>query len=60
MMFRLPDNPLKEIAQASDVTLREQHAHLRGQIPLMYALMLINAAFLGIVTHSPPYSPKVS
>ena len=52
MMFRLPDNPLKEIAQASDVTLREQHAHLRGQIPLMYALMLINAAFLGIVTHS--------
>ena len=46
-----PDNPLKEIAEASEVTLRGQHAHLRGQIPLMYALMFINAAFLGIVTH---------
>lgn len=44
-------NPLKEIVEASDETLREQHAHLRGQIPLMYALMFINAAFLGFVTH---------
>ncbi|WP_159983030.1 MULTISPECIES: bifunctional diguanylate cyclase/phosphodiesterase [unclassified Novosphingobium] len=59
MKFPTPDDPLKEIAEASEVTLREQHAHLRGQIPLMYALMFINAAFLGIVTHgdvSPLYS----
>jgi len=31
--------------------LREQFANLRTQIPLMYALMLINAVFLGAATY---------
>lgn len=31
--------------------LREQFANLRVQIPLMYALMLINASFLAVVTY---------
>lgn len=41
----------RQIAQSSDAMLREQFANLRTQIPLMYALMLINAVFLGVATY---------
>lgn len=42
---------LQQIDQNSDVILRAQYASLRKQIPLMYALMFINSAFLGFVTY---------
>ncbi|MCC2981061.1 putative bifunctional diguanylate cyclase/phosphodiesterase [Sphingomonas sp. IC4-52] len=47
MFFR----PFKQVAQSSDVLLREQFARLRTQIPLMYALMVIDSAFLGLATY---------
>lgn len=42
---------LQQIDQNSDVILRAQYANLRSQIPMMYALMFINSAFLGFVTY---------
>lgn len=42
---------LSQIGRSSDAMLKEQFASLRGQIPLMYGLMFINAWFLAIVTH---------
>lgn len=44
--------PFKQVADSSDALLREQFARLRTQIPLMYALMIINATFLGLATYA--------
>jgi diguanylate cyclase (GGDEF)-like protein/PAS domain S-box-containing protein len=44
-------NPFEQISRSSDAMLEEQYANLRAQIPLMYALMFVDAAFLGIATH---------
>lgn len=44
-------NPLQQIAQSSEAVLLEQFSRLRTQIPLMYALMTVNAAFLAFATY---------
>jgi diguanylate cyclase (GGDEF)-like protein/PAS domain S-box-containing protein len=44
-------SPFQQIAHSSDTMLREQYANLRAQIPWMYALMFVNAVFLGIATY---------
>jgi diguanylate cyclase (GGDEF)-like protein/PAS domain S-box-containing protein len=44
-------NPFRQIAQSSEAVLLEQFASLRTQIPLMYALMTVNAAFLAFATY---------
>ena len=43
-------SPLKEITNSPDDLVRAQFANLRTQIPLMYALMLMNAGFLALAT----------
>lgn len=51
--------PFRQIADSSDALLRQQFARLRMQIPLMYALMLINALALALATYGevpPAYS----
>lgn len=44
-------NPFHQITRSSDAMLAEQYAQLRAQIPLMYALMMVDAIFVGIATH---------
>lgn len=44
-------SPFQQIAQSSDAMLKEQYANLRAQIPWMYALMFVNAAFLGVASY---------
>lgn len=43
-------HPFQQVAQSSDALLRQQFGRLRTQIPLMYALLVINAGFLSVVT----------
>ncbi|OWK29819.1 phytochrome-like protein cph2 [Sphingomonas mucosissima] len=43
--------PFKQVVNSSDALLRQQFARLRTQIPLMYALLIINATFLGLATY---------
>lgn len=43
--------PFRQIADSSDALLRQQFARLRTQVPLMYAMMLINATALAVATH---------
>lgn len=44
-------SPFLQVAQSSDALLRDQFTRLRTQIPLMYAVLAIDAAFLGLATH---------
>ena len=47
----LPSFPALD-PDVSEPGLKEQHATLRAQIPLMYMLMTVNAAFLSIVMYT--------
>jgi diguanylate cyclase (GGDEF)-like protein/PAS domain S-box-containing protein len=42
---------LQNVGNDPDAILSEQYIHLRVQIPLMYALMGLNSAFLGFATY---------
>jgi diguanylate cyclase (GGDEF)-like protein/PAS domain S-box-containing protein len=44
----LPESS-RHVTEQAEAVLREQYVTLRQQIPLMYLLMFINVAFLGIV-----------
>lgn len=46
----MQSDPLRQIFHNSDVVLRAQFHSLRRQIPLMYALMAVNIAFLAVAT----------
>lgn len=44
-------NPFRQVNHSPDALLIEQFHSLRTQIPLMYALMFINASFLAVATY---------
>ena len=44
-------NPFRQVAQSSEAVLVEQFGILRTQIPLMYALITVNAAILAFATY---------
>lgn len=50
-MAKLHVHALQNVGDESGAILNEQYVHLRAQIPLMYALMAINSAFLGFATY---------